>query len=249
MRKIAIALAKGGVGKTTSAVNLAACLALNQKRVLLIDVDTQGQAARSLGIQSQAGIGDLVSGEFAIEQVILPARQNMWLLAGGRTLAGAKMAINKREFGGEMAISEVLAPLEDSYDFVILDTAPGWDTLTINVLFYAQEVLSPVSLEVLTLQGLLDFSRNLSAIQKYHPSLTLRYVLPTFLDRRVRKSEEILSQLESHFPEQICAPIRYNVRLSEAPGYGQTIFEFAPQSPGAEDYRRLTERILNDGRA
>jgi chromosome partitioning protein len=159
------------------------------------------------------------------------------------------MAINKREFGGEMAISEVLAPLEDSYDFVILDTAPGWDTLTINVLFYAQEVLSPVSLEVLTLQGLLDFSRNLSAIQKYHPSLTLRYVLPTFLDRRVRKSEEILSQLESHFPEQICAPIRYNVRLSEAPGYGQTIFEFAPQSPGAEDYRRLTERILNDGRA
>jgi len=249
MRKIAVALAKGGVGKTTSAVNLAAYLALSKQRVLLIDVDTQGQAARSLGIQPPVSLGELVSGEAAIEQVAVPARQNLWLMAGGHSLAGVKMAINKREFGGELALSEALAPLDGAYDFVILDTAPGWDTLTINVLFYASEVLSPVSLEVLTLQGLLDFSRNLITIQKYHTSLALRYVLPTFLDRRVRKSEEILAQLESHFPEQICTPIRYNVRLSEAPGYGQTIFEYAPHSPGAEDYRLLTERILADGRS
>ena len=248
MRKIAVALAKGGVGKTTSAVNLAACLAMSKQRVLLIDVDTQGQAARSLGIQPPVSLGELVSGEADIEQVAVPARESLWLMAGGRSLAGVKMAINKREFGGEMALSEALAPLDGAFDYVILDTAPGWDTLTINVLFYASEVLSPVSLEVLTLQGLLDFSLNLITIQKYHTSLTLRYVLPTFLDRRVRKSEEILAQLESHFPEQVCTPIRYNVRLSEAPGYGQTIFEYAPHSPGAEDYRLLTERILADGR-
>jgi chromosome partitioning protein len=157
------------------------------------------------------------------------------------------MAINRREFGGEQTLHEALQPLADRYDVILLDTAPGWDTLTINVLFFAEEVLSPVSLEVLTLQGLLDFDRNLGAIQKYHPQLELHYVLPTFLDRRVRKSEEILSQLKAHFENQICAPVRYNVRLSEAPGYGQTIFEYAPRSAGAEDYTLLTERILKDG--
>ena len=85
------------------------------------------------------------------------------------------------------------------YDYVILDTPPGWDTLTINALFYADEVLAPVSLEVLTLQGLLDFSQNLSAIQRFHPSLELRYVLPTFFDRRVRKSLEIQELLKAHY--------------------------------------------------
>jgi chromosome partitioning protein len=115
-------------------------------------------------------------------------------------------------------------------------------------MFYAQEILTPVSLEVLTLRGLLDFNHNLSTIQKYHPKLTLSYVLPTFMDRRVRKSEEILNQLRVHFGPQLCSPIRYNVRLSEAPGYGQTIYEYSPSSTGAEDYRKLTERIMLDGR-
>jgi chromosome partitioning protein len=99
----------------------------------------------------------------------------------------------------------------------------------------------------MTLQSLLDFSQSLSAIQRYHPALSLRYILPTFFDRRVRKSDEIRGQLAEHFGPKLCEPIRYNVRLSEAPGYGQTIFEYAPHSPGAEDYRALTERILADG--
>jgi chromosome partitioning protein len=89
----------------------------------------------------------------------------------------------------------------------------------------------------------------MASIQKYHPQLDLHYVVPTFFDRRVRKSDEIFQQLSKAFPAQLCSPIRYNVRLSEAPGYGQSIFEFAPGSPGAEDYRKLTERILEDGRA
>ena len=136
-----------------------------------------------------------------------------------------------------------------TYDCVILDTAPGWDALTVNTLFYAEEVLAPVSLEVMSLQSLLEFSQSMAAIQQYHPQLVLRYILPTFLDRRVRKSEEILQQLSGAFGERLCQPIRYNVRLSEAPGYGQTIYEYAPHSPGAEDYRRLAERVLRDGRA
>jgi chromosome partitioning protein len=249
IRKLAIALSKGGVGKTTTAVNLAAGLALAGQRVLLIDVDTQGQAAKALGLAPPAGLAELTSGETGHDGAVVLARENLSLLAGGRGLASLKRLITRKDFGGEQTLAEALAPLDGRFDFVLLDTAPGWDALSVNALFYADEVLAPVSLEVMTLQSLLDFSGSLAAIGRYRPDLALRYVLPTFLDRRVRKSDEILAQLGSHFGTRVCAPIRYNVRLSEAPGYGQTIFEYAPHSPGADDYRALTERILNDGRA
>ena len=246
MRKIAIALSKGGVGKTTTAVNLAAGLALAGNRVLLIDADTQGQAGKSLGLQPAAGLTELISGDLSVDEAIIPARERLWLLAGGRGLAGLKRIISRQDFGGERTLAEALAPLEGRYDYVILDTAPGWDVLTVNVLFFADEVVAPVSLEVMTLQGLRDFSQSLAGIQRYRSELALRYVLPTFLDRRVRKSDEILAQLEAYYPSQLCQAIRYNVRLSEAPGYRQHIFEYAPHSPGAEDYRKLTERISRD---
>jgi len=126
-----------------------------------------------------------------------------------------------------------------------MDTAPGWDPLTVNVLFYAQEILAPVSMEVLSLQGLIEFEQRIKPIQKYRPRLSLRYVLPTLVDGRVRKSAEILGQLRSYYKHQICDPIHYNVRVSEAPGFGQTIFEFAPRSVGAQDYQKLIERIEN----
>jgi chromosome partitioning protein len=247
MRKIAVALSKGGVGKTTTAVNAAAALALLGSRVLLVDVDTQGQVGKALGCTPAAGLAEAAAGEIPLRDAVTPARERLDLLAGGRGLANLKRLITRKDFGGEQTIAETLAPLDNEYDFVMLDTAPGWDALSVNALFYAREVLSPVSLEVMTLQSLLDFSRSLAAIQKYHPALRLRYVVPTFLDRRVRKSDEILAQLAGHFDEQLCSPIRYNVRLSEAPGYGQTIFEYAAHSPGADDYRRLAERISQDG--
>lgn len=247
MRKVAIALSKGGVGKTTTAVNVAAALALAGKRVLLVDVDTQGQVGKALGCAPLAGLAEAAAGEVPLPDAIAPTRERLDLLAGGRGLANLKRLITRKDFGGEQTISETLVPLAGAYEFVILDTAPGWDALSVNALFYAEEVLSPVSLEVMTLQSLLDFTQSLAAIQKYHPSLQLRYVVPTFLDRRVRKSDEILAQLSGHFGSRLCEPVRYSVRLSEAPGYGQTIFEYAPHSPGADDYRRLAERILQDG--
>ncbi len=246
MRKLAVALYKGGVGKSTTAVNLAGALAQRQRRVLLLDMDTQGQAARMLNVVAQRGIAEVLNGEADLADAVVEARPGLALLAGGRGLAGLKRAIDRKEFGGEQTLAEALAALDGSYDYVIVDTAPGWDVLTVNALFFVDEVLTPVALEVLALQGLQEFTRSLAAIRRYHQRLALRYVLPTFHDRRVRKSEEILEQLRSHFAEQLCAPIRYNVRLSEAPGYGQTIFEYAAHSTGAEDYRLLAERILSD---
>ena len=246
MRKIAVALTKGGVGKTTTAVNVAAGLAKAGQRVLLIDVDTQGQAGKMLGCQPPIGLAELVAGNATSDQVVVAARDNLWLLGGGKSLAGLKMLIARKEFGAERTLAEALAPLDDQFDFIILDSAPGWDALTVNVLFYAREVPSPVSLEVMTLQGLSEFAQNLAAIQRYHPELQLRFVVPTFFDRRVKKSDEIFAQLQTYYPSQVCAPIRYSVRLSEAPGYAQTIFEYAPGSPGADDYAALTERIMHD---
>lgn len=246
MRKIAISLSKGGVGKTTTAVNLAAGLARSGAQVLLVDTDTQGQVTRSLGVKPTAALADLVAGDIAPEQAIVEARERLWVLAGGRDLASVKRQIDRREIAGERLLGEALAPFEGQYDYVILDTSPGWDALTVNVLFYAGEVLCPVSLEVLTLQGLGDFAQSLTSIRRYHRDLALRYVLPTFLDRRVKKSMEIMEQLVGYYGQQLCAPIRYNVKLSEAPGHGQTIFEFAPDSPGAEDYQLLVERVAAD---
>jgi len=244
MKKIAVALSKGGVGKTTTAVNLAAGLARAGKSVLLVDVDTQGQVGKSLGSDAALGLAELVAGEATMEQACLPVRENLWLLSGGRSLAGLKRLITRKDFGGEQTLSEALQAVDGEYDFVVMDTAPGWDALTVNVLFYAEDILAPVSLEVMTLQGLMEFSHSLVSIQRYHPELSMRYIVPTFYDRRVKKTEEIYEQLRFRYGEVVCEPVRYNVRLSEAPGYGQTIFEYSPGSNGAQDYQRLAERIL-----
>jgi chromosome partitioning protein len=246
MRRIAIALSKGGVGKTTTAVNLAAGLVQQGRRVLMVDADTQGQAARMLGVQGSYSLAEVAAGDVAPAAALVEARPGLWLMPGGRGLAGLKRVIDRKEFGGEHTIREALAPLDDRFDYAIVDTAPGWDALAVNALFYVDEVLAPVSLEVLALQGLFDFTQNLRSLQQYHERLNLRYVLPTFFDRRVRKSEEIHRQLQTHFGAQLCQPIRYSVRLSEAPGFGQTIYEYAAGSPGADDYEKLTTKVLQD---
>ncbi len=247
MRKIAVCLSKGGVGKTTTAISLAHGLALKGHRVLLVDADTQGQSGKALGVQPEVGLADLITEQTDPQQATMPVRNNLWLLAGGRSLAGAKREIDRRTFGGEMALAEAMAPLEGKFDYIVMDTAPSLDILSINVLFYAEEVLTPVSPEVLTLQGVADFQHSLESVQKYHRELGLKYVLPTFYDLRVKKSREILNQLEYHYSDKLCDPIKYCVRLSEAPGYGQTIFEYDPRCSGADGYRLLTERIIRDG--
>lgn len=248
MRKITVCISKGGVGKTTTAINLAHGLALKGAKVLLVDSDTQGQSGKALGIRPEVGLAELLSDKIEPEEAMVQVRDNLWLLAGGRSLAGAKREIDRRTFGGEMALAEAMDSLEGKFDYVVLDTAPSLDILSINVLFYAEEVLTPVSPEVLTLQGMVEFQHSLEGVRKYHKGLELKYVLLTFYDLRVKKSREILKQLQFHYGDKLCAPIRYSVRLSEAPGYGQTIFEYAPNCPGAEGYRILTERVMTDGK-
>ncbi len=195
----------------------------------------------------EIGLSELISEEATPEAAIQEVREKLYLLAGGRSLAGLKRLIDRKDFRGERTLADGLEQLDSKYDYIILDTAPGWDSLTVNVLFYASEILAPVSMEVLTLTGLLYFQESIEAIQEYRPELEIRYILPTFMDGRVKKSEEILAQLQTAYQDKLCKPIRYSVRLSEAPGYGQTIYEYAPKTTGAEDYQALVERIVRDG--
>jgi chromosome partitioning protein len=249
-RVIAVALSKGGTGKTTTAINLADGLARRGNHVLLVDTDTQGQCGFMLGLKPKAGIAEIMAGEVALSEALIQARSRLWLLAGGRALAGVKRMVDRREFGGEMMLTEALSQINIPWlDYVLLDCGPGWDALSVNALFAAQEVLSPVSCEVLALQGLGEFLRSLESIQRYKPELRLSYILPTFADRRVKKTAEILARLQEHFGGQLCAPIRYSVSLSQAAAFGQTIFEFAPRSVGADDYGALALKVMtNDTR-
>lgn len=246
IRKIAVSLSKGGVGKTTTAVHLAVGLALANKKVLLVDTDTQGQASYMLGVDAKAGLTELVTEELKADEALLEARERLFLLAGGKSLAGLKRLISRKDFGGELVLKEAISQIEDRFDYIIFDTSPGWDVLTVNVLFCVSEVVIPVSLEVMTLQGLAEFLKSVAAIQNHREGLKVAYVLPTFFDKRLKRSSTILRKLEDLYGKKLCTPIHSNVRVSEAPAYGKTIYEFAPGSPGAEDYRDLIRKIADD---
>jgi chromosome partitioning protein len=174
--------------------------------------------------------------------VQIEARENLFVIAGGGALAGVKRLISRRDMRSELVLSEVLEDLQ-GYDFVLLDTAPSWDVLNVNCLFYVEELLIPVSMEVLTLQGIGDFLGRVDQVQPYRENLLTWNIIPTFYDRRVSKSAEILEQLERYFPGAVWPAVRYNVRLSEAPAFGQHIFEYAKKSNGAADYARLAQRL------
>jgi chromosome partitioning protein len=248
MRKICIALSKGGVAKSSTAVSVSHGIALSGKKVLLVDTDDQGQDAFLLGVKPKYGLAAVLNEQVSVNQAVFQAREGLWILSGGKALSGVKRAIGRKDFGSEQTLSEALSSIEGEFDFVIVDTSPSWDTLTINALFYCLEVLTPVSLEVLTLNSLVEFSERLKSVQKFNKSLQHTYLLPTFWDRRVKKSSEILSQLRKYYSEQICDPVKYSVRISEAAGFGKTIYEYAPFSSGAKDYQKTVERILSYGR-
>lgn len=244
MRKICISLSKGGVGKSSTCVSIAHGLALLGKKVLLVDTDDQGQDSFLLGVSPKYNLADVLNDDISAKEAIHLARENLWILSGGKALSGIKRAIGRKDFGAEQTLSQALAGLEGEFDFVIVDTSPSWDTLTINALFYCTEVLTPVSLEILTLNSLVEFAERLKSVQNFNKKLEYKYLLPTFLDRRVKKSTEILDQLRKYYPNLLCEPVKYSVRISESAGFGKTIYEYAPNSSGAKDYENTVQRIL-----
>ncbi len=255
MRKIAVAMAKGGVGKTTTAVNLAHGLAIQGNRVLLVDCDTQGQTAKFLGVSPPHGLYEFITGRDAQGQpikrsdTIAPARDNLWLLGGGIGLVELKHWLGEQPRDQrQIMLAQALVPRNGALDYLIFDCAPGWDVLSVNILMAATEVLCPVALQAPSLEGLKTFFGYLMSAQRLNEDLELKYILPTMYDRRTRQSALIHRKLEKLFRKQICDPIRYNVRLSEAPSRGQSIFEYRQQAAGASDYARLVGRIADGER-
>ncbi|RJQ87128.1 MAG: ParA family protein [Desulfobacteraceae bacterium] len=254
MRKIAVAMAKGGVGKTTTAVNLAHDLAMQGQRVLLVDCDTQDQVAKFLGVTPPHGLYEFITGRdekgnrVLKKEAIHSARDNLWILAGGIKLVELKNWLGEQPREQRHALlRQSIVPKGNGLDFLIFDCAPGWDILSVNILMAAEEVLCPVALQAPALEGLKTFFKYLLSAQKLNHRLSLKYILPTLYDGRTRQSAELYLKLKRLFTKQICHPIRYNVRLSEAPAGGKTIFEYDHRAVGANDYRKLTRRLIDDG--
>ncbi len=243
-RIISITLSKGGVGKTTTTVNLAAGLAAAGRRVLLIDTDTQNQSAKALGVTPNAGLYDLYNGE-KLSSVLSEARENLFLIAGGSTISLLNLRFGEAEYGQERQLSKLLTPLNDHFHYILIDNAPGWDLMAINTMFYARELLCPVPLEGLATDGLMMFLQRNEALRS-ESGVILRYIVPTMVDGRLAQTTELLTALRRRYGDVLCDPIRRSVRVSESAAHGETIFEYDPSGRGAEDYTKLVDRVIDD---
>jgi chromosome partitioning protein len=242
MRKIAILGFKGGIGKTTTCVNLGAALALKGYRVLLIDTDTQANLAISLGVTDfKSSLADVLTRKAAAEESIVQARRNLFLLPSSMALFKVQQRM-VLEMAREEMFQELFAGL-DGYDYLLLDCAPSLSILNINAIAYAEEVFIPVSMEMLAMAGARQFMEYLSIVNRtLGGSASIRLIIPTMYDPRRRVSKEVIRLLMQLGP-RVTRPIRIDTLLSEAPGQGNTIFEYAPRSRGAMDYAQLTETV------
>jgi chromosome partitioning protein len=249
-RIIAIANQKGGVGKSTTAVSLGAALAEHGRRVLVLDLDPQGNASTGMGIRHEAReitVYDVVVAEAPIEDAIVQTPvERLWAIPSTIDLAGAEIELVS-QFSRELRLRKALDPLAeaDTYDYILLDCPPSLGLLTINALAAARELIVPIQCEYYALEGLGQLLRNVSLVQQnINPGLQLTGIVMTMYDPRTRLSEQVVEEVRRYFRDRVYdIIIPRTVRLSEAPGFGQPITVYDPKSKGADAYRQLAREV------
>jgi chromosome partitioning protein len=247
-RIMAIANQKGGVGKTTTAVNLGAALAELGYRVLVVDLDPQGNATTGLGINArnlQSSIYDVLLNDLSLEDCIEPtAVRNLFLAPATIDLAGAEIELVPA-FSRELRLRRALASLGDDYDFTLIDCPPSLGLLTVNGLAAATEVVVPIQCEYYALEGLGQLLRNVELVKRnLNTTLDLGAIILTMYDARTKLSDQVTKEVRQHFGGKVCRNIvPRTVRLSEAPSFGQPIIVFDSTSRGAIAYRELAKEV------
>jgi len=245
---VAVANQKGGVGKTTTAVNLAAALADAGYRTLVVDLDPQGNASTGLGINIrdlQLSMYDVIIHEASIDDTIeATAMRNLFVAPSSLDLAGAEIELVPA-FSRELRLKHALQEVEDDYDYVLIDCPPSLGLLTVNGLAAAAEVLVPIQCEYYALEGLGQLLRNVALVQRnLNQTLTVSTFVCVMYDARTKLADQVVAEVREHFGDKVCRiVIPRTVRLSEAPSYGQPILAFDPRSRGAIAYRELAREV------
>lgn len=245
-RVIAVFNHKGGTGKTTTAVSLAAGLAARGQRVLLVDSDGQGNVAVSLGLRGEKTLYHVLVMGLSVRDAAQRARENLDVLASNETLAAAELYLAGRK-RRDRVMAERLAEARAHYDVVVVDCSPSLSLMSQNALVFADWVLCPVACDYLSLVGVRQVLRTIKHVNQLleHP-VRLWGVLPTMFDARARICHEALATLREHFQERCLEPVRLAIKVKEAPAQAKTLFEHAPGSGPVTDYERVIEKLLSD---